>query len=146
MAKGAEVVQAGQMDIVLYDHELFPDLKWADPLEFEARSADRFKRATSLDDLFDVMSGNNSQSLVGKRLEIQAVDFQAYQADDGVIPNAICAAVDLDNGEVIEFSTTSGFCTKFLRMAQLLDKLPVKVKITDTLTKSGQKALNFERP
>jgi hypothetical protein len=146
MANKTEVVTTGSMDVVLYDHELFPELKWADPQEFEARSADRFKRATSLDDLFDVMTGNNSQALVGRRLEIRAVDFQAYQADDGVIPNAICQAADIDSGEVLEFSTTSGFCTKFLRMAELLGQLPVRVKITDTLTKSGQKALNFERP
>lgn len=145
MAEKAEVVQATGMDVVLYDHELFPDLKWADPQEFEARSARRFKEAKSLDDLFDVMSGNNAQALVGKRLEIKTVEFQAYQADDGVIPNAICQAVDIDSGEVLEFSTTSGFHTKFLRMAELIGEIPVKVKVTDTLTKSGQKALNFER-
>lgn len=146
MAKGAEIVQAGDMDVVLYDHELFPDLKWADPQDFEQRSADRFKRAGSVDDLFDVMSGTNSKSMVGRKLEIGAVDFQAYQADQGVIPNAICQAVDLDTGEVLEFSTTSGFCTKFLRMVELMGQLPVKVKITETTTRSGQKALNFERP
>ena len=146
MAKGEELVTGESMEVVLYDHELFPDLRWADPQDFEARSADRFKRAGTVDELFDVMSGNNSKSMVGRKLEIQAVDFQAYQADDGVIPNAICTAVDINTGEVLEFSTTSGFCTKFLRRVQLMGKLPVRVKITETVTRSGQKALNFERP
>lgn len=145
MAREVEVVNPTGMDVVLYDHELFPDLRWQDPLEFEARSAERFKRAGSLDDLFEVMGGNSAQKMVGRRLEVQEVDFVAYQADDGVIPNAICLAVDIDSSEVLEFSTTSGFHTKFLRKAQLLGLLPVKLKITETLTKSGQKALNFEK-
>ena len=145
MSKGTEVVQTSSMDVVLYDHELFPDLRWQDPQETESRFAGRFKRAETLDDLFSVMSGNSTQTMIGRRLEIQEVDFVAYQADDGVIPNAICLAADIDSGEVLEFATTSGFCTKFLRKAQLLGLLPVKVKITSTLTRSGQNALNFEK-
>jgi len=146
MSKGEEIVPAGDMSVVLYDHELFPDLKWADPLDFEQRSAERFKRATSVDELFDVMKGNNTQSLIGRKLEVTRVEFQAYQSDEGVIPNAICQAVDLSDGEVIEFATTSGFCTKFLRMVELMGQLPVKVKVTETVTRSGQRALNFDRP
>ena len=144
MSTSKEVVPVQDVSVVLYDHELFPDLQWADPQDFEARSADRFKRAETLQDLFAVMQGNNSQKMVGRRVEVHQVEFQAYQSDEGVIPNGIVQAVDLDTGELLEFSTTSGFCTKFLRKAQLLGLLPVKVKLTETVTRSGQRALNFE--
>lgn len=145
MADKAEVVDATVTDVVLYDHNLFPELRWQDPLEANARFAKRFANAEGLDDLFGVMSGNTSQHMVGRRLEVKAIDWIAYQADDGVIPNAICDAVDIDSGEVLEFATTSGMCTMFLRKAELLGLLPIRVKIVEKLTKSNQKALNFEK-
>lgn len=145
MAQGAEIVETASGEVVLYDHDLFPELKWADPQDADKRFADRFNRAETLDDLFDVLQGNTTKGMVGRRVEIQAVEWQAYQADDGVIPNAICLAADIDTGEVLEFATTSGMCTKFIRKAELLELLPVRVKIVDKVTKSGQKALNFER-
>lgn len=145
MAKEVEVVDATSTDVVLYDPNLFPELQWQDPLEANSRFAERFGRAESLDDLFGVLSGNSSQNMVGRRLEIQAVDWIAYQADAGVIPNAICLAADIDSGEVLEFATTSGMCTMFIRKAELLGLLPIRVKIVEKITKSGNKALNFEK-
>jgi hypothetical protein len=141
----AEVVDATATDLVLYDHNLFPELKWADPEDMGQRFADRFKRAESVDDLFDVLQGNNTKGMVGRRLEIQAVEWQAFQSDRGVIPNAICLAADVDSGEVLEFATTSMFCAMFIRRAELIDALPLKVKITSTKTRSGQTAINFEK-
>ena len=145
MAKEVEVVDATTSDVVLYDPNLFPELRWQDPLEANSRFAARFERAENLDDLFGVLSGNSTQNMVGRRIEIQDVDWIAYQADQGVIPNAICLAADIDSGEVLEFATTSGMCTMFIRKAQLLGLLPVRVKIVEKVTKSGNRALNFER-
>ena len=145
MAKEVEVVDATTSDVVLYDTNLFPELRWQDPLEANSRFAARFERAENLDDLFGVLSGNSTQNMVGRRIEIQDVDWIAYQADQGVIPNAICLAADIDSGEVLEFATTSGMCTMFIRKAQLLGLLPVRVKIVEKVTKSGNRALNFER-
>lgn len=145
MGKEVEVFDATPMDVVLYDHQLFGDLKWQDPQDMGRKLGERMNRAQSLDDLFGVMEGQSTKNMIGRKVEVTDVDFYAYQADDGVIPNAICQAVDLDSGEVIEFATTSGFCTAFLKRAQLLDLLPVKLRITDTLTRSGQRAINFER-
>jgi hypothetical protein len=84
--------------------------------------------------------------MIGRKVEIVEAEFYAYQADDGVIPNAVCQAVDIGSGEVLEFATTSGFCTAFLKKAQLLGLFPVRVKVTETLTKGGNKAINFEKP
>lgn len=148
-----EVVDATTTDVVLYDHKLFGELRWQDPLEANQRFAERFGSAQSLDDLFDVMSGNNTQKMVGRRLAILDVDFVAYQADDGVIPNALCVAADIDSGELVQFATTSSFCTMFLKKAELLGLYPkkegeeskVRVKITTTLTRGGNTAINFER-
>ena len=145
MAKEVEVVDATTSDVVLYDPNLFPELRWQDPLEANSRFAARFERAENLDDLFGVLSGNSTQNMVGRRIEIQDVDWIAYQADQGVIPNAICLAADIDSGEVLEFATTSGMCTMFIRKAELLGLLPVRVKIVEKVTKSGNRALNFER-
>lgn len=145
MADKAEVVDATTTDVVLYDPTMFPELKWQDPLDAGKRFASRFDRAQDLDDLFNILNGNSTKNMVGRRLEIQDVDWIAYQSDNGVIPNAICLAADIDSGEVLEFATTSQMCTLFIRKAQLLGLLPVKVKIVEKVTRSGQKALNFEK-
>jgi hypothetical protein len=145
MGNEVEVVDATTTDVVLYDPNLFPELKWADPDDANRRFADRFQRAEDLDDLFDVLSGNNTKGMIGRRVEVQAVEWQAFQSERGVIPNGICLAADIDTGEVLEFATTSGFCTMFLRKAELLGLLPIKLKITEKVTKSGQKAINFEK-
>lgn len=145
MSREVEVVDETTAEVVLYDPNLFPELKWADPEDANRRFADRFQRAENLDDLFDVLQGNNTKGMIGRRLEIQAVEWQAFQSDRGVIPNAICLAADIDSGEVLEFATTSGFCTMFIRKAELLNLMPLKVKITEKVTKSGQKAINFEK-
>jgi hypothetical protein len=144
-SKEVEVVDATPMDVVLYDHRLFGELKWQDPQDMGRKLGERMNRAKSLDDLFGVLEGSSTKNMIGRKVEILEVDFYAYQADEGVIPNGICQAVDIDTGEVLEFATTSGFCTAFLKKAQLLELFPVKVKITETLTRSGQKAINFEK-
>lgn len=145
MSKDVEVVDATATDLVLYDTNLFPDLKWADPEDAGKRFAERFGRAETVDDLFDVLAGNNTQGMIGRRVEVRAVDWQAFQSDRGVIPNGICLAADIDTGEVLEFATTSEFCTMFLRKAELLGLLPLRLKIVEKVTKGGNKALNFER-
>jgi hypothetical protein len=145
MASSSQEIETVNGELVLYDHALFGDLKWQDPQDMGRKLGERMNRAKSVDDLFGVLEGNSTKMMIGRKVEILDADFYAYQADEGVIPNAICQAVDIDTGEVLEFATTSGFCTAFLRKAQLLDGFPLKVKITDTLTRSGQKAINFER-
>jgi hypothetical protein len=146
MAAEAEVVKSGQTGVVLYDTNMFGELRWQDPAEIGLRAGKRIDGAQSADDLFDVMTGNTASKLVGKVLEIREVDFIAYQADDGVIPNGICTAVDTGSGEVLEFSVTSLVCTHQLKKAQIMGWLPWKVRITEVQTRNNQKALNFERP
>lgn len=146
MPKDNEVAVTVQGEVVLYEPAMFPELKWQDPLEATARFARRFGAAKDLDDLFAVMEGNSVQDFVGRRLEIQEVEWVAYQADDGVIPNGICLATDIDTGEVLEFATTSSACVLFIRQAQILNLLPVQVKVGESLTRSGRKALNLVRP
>jgi hypothetical protein len=146
MAEKAEVVNATVTDVVLYDTNLFPELRWQDPADIGRKAGSRINTAESSDELFDVFSGNSAQKLVGRRLEIRDVDFIAYQADDGVIPNGICQAIDIDSGEMLEFAVTSIVCTAQLRKAQLAGWFPWTVKIAEKLTTNNQKALNFERP
>lgn len=146
MEKEAELVDATSMDVVLYDPTLFGELKWQDPQDMGRKVGERMNRASTVEDLFAVLQGRSTKDMIGRKVEVLDVDFYAYQADDGVIPNAICQAVDTDTGEVLEFATTSGFCTAFLKKAQLLGLLPVKVKITETLTRGGNRAINFEQP
>lgn len=145
MSGSSQELETVSGEIVLYDHALFGELKWQDPQDMGRKLGERMNRAASVDDLFGVLEGNSTKSMIGRKVEVLDVDFYAYQADEGVIPNAICQAVDLDTGEVLEFATTSGFCTAFLRKAQMLEALPLKLKVTETLTRSGNKAINFER-
>lgn len=132
-------------ELVLYDQQLFPMLREQDPLEVQARFARRFAQAGSLEDLFRVLEGTSSQDLVGHTVEVRGVQWAPYGSDQGVIPLAICDAVDAGTGEVVEFATTSAMLTLFVRRAELIGAIPFKARITEQTTRSGQKALNFER-
>ena len=132
-------------EVVLYNPAMFPTLLDQDPREVEARFLARFEKAKSLDDLFDVMEGNNASGLVGETVEITAVAWAPYLSDDGIIPNAICQAINLTDGEVIEFATTSKMCTHFIRQAEVIGAIPFRARIAQVTTRSGQKALNLER-
>jgi hypothetical protein len=132
-------------EVVAYDPALFPNLIDQDPEAVTARFAERFKQANDLDDLFNVLEGSSSKNMVGKAIEISSVAWAPYESDRGVIPNAICTAVDLDTGEQIEFATTSTVLTMFIRRAELVKALPFRARITAKKTRGGRLALNFER-
>ena len=144
--KSTDIVPAAETgEIVLYDAAMFPDLTARDPRDVQASFTRRFAKATSLDDLFDVLEGNNTRGMVGRKIEVREVAWQPYESDDGVIPLAIVTAADLDSGELMEFATTSGFITLFIRMAEILGELPFKAKVTEKKTRSGKMALNLAR-
>lgn len=141
-----DAAHAAGTEIAPYDHALFPDLLSQDPLAVMQRFARRFMAAESLDALFDVLSGNTAQALVGRRLQISQVAWAPFTSDRGIIPNAICQASDIETGEVLEFATTSEALTMFIRRAELIGALPFNVKVAAVKTKGGNTALNFERP
>lgn len=145
MAQQIDVVEAAGTDVVLYDRDLFPELLDQDPREVNARFARRFAQAQTIEDLFNVMEGNSSQTLIGRKVQINGVQWAPYEADDGIIPLAICEAIDLETGEVIEFATTSSACTMFIRRAELIGALGFQAKITSKKTRSGNTALNLSR-
>lgn len=132
-------------EVVAYDPALFPDLLDQDPAEVRKRFAARFSQAKDIEDLFDVLEGNTSKDLVGHKLQVTGVAWAPYESDRGIIPNAICQAIELDTGEVIEFATTSEVLTMFIRRAEVIGALPFEAKITAKKTRQGQTALNFER-
>jgi hypothetical protein len=145
MSVKGEVMTAQAGELALYDHAMFPALLDQDPLEVKARFARRFQQAETIDDLFDVLEGNNSKGMVGRKLEIADVAWAPYESDAGVIPLAIVSAMDLDTGEALEFATTSDMLVLFIRKAQIIGQLGFKAKITEKKTRSGRTALNFER-
>lgn len=132
-------------DIVAYDQAVFPTLLDQDPVEVRKRFADRFARAQTIDDLFDVLSGNTSKDMVGRTLQITSVAWAPYESERGVIPLAICMAADAHTGEVVEFATTSEALTLFIRRAEVIGEIPFTARITSKKTRAGQNALNFER-
>ena len=125
--------------------EFFPEIRPVDPEAVMDRMRNRVRKASSLDDLFDVLNGTSSDGLVGKSFEFVGVSWQPYQAERGVIPQAVCDVVDLKTGEATEFVTTGSMLVEFLRQAQVLNSFPFRARIVEKTTKSGQKALNFER-
>ena len=131
--------------VVLYDTAMWPDLMNQDPSAQRLKFAKRFARAETIDDLFGVLEGNNSQALVGHTVKITGVEWQPYESDEGIIPNGIIEAVDTATGEVIEFATTSEMVTLFIRRAELLGLIRFTAKITQKKTKAGNQALNLER-
>lgn len=132
-------------ELIAYDTALFPDLLSQDPGDVSARFAARFMAAETIDDLFGALEGNLGKNLVGKRLQLTAVQWAPYESDRGVIPNAIVAAADVETGEFVEFATTSEALTMFLRRAELIGAFPFNARITEKKTRSGNTALNFER-
>jgi hypothetical protein len=132
-------------EVVAYDTALFPKLLDQDPAEVSKRFARRFQQAESLDDLFNVLEGNTSKDLVGHTVEITGVAWAPYESDRGIIPLAVCEAVDQHSGEVIEFATTSEMLTLFIRRAEIIGAIPFTARVAGKKTRSGQTALNFER-
>ena len=125
---------------------LYPDILSVDAEAIQKRLAARMDAAQGLDDLFDAATGNLSKNLIGKVVLIRSVAWQPYESSDGTIPCAVVDSVDTATGEEMEWATTAKLLTKFLHRAQLLDLYPFTVRIVEKGTKSGNKALNFERP
>ncbi len=132
-------------ELVAYDTDLFPQLLAMDADSVRARFAERFMAAETIDDLFDVLTGNTSKDLVGRRMKVLEVAWAPYESDRGIIPLAVCKAADLKSGEAFEFATTSEVLTMFIRRAELIGALPFDAVIAKKLTRNGQTALNFER-
>lgn len=145
MAKQVDVIPATEVLPEKYDRALFPDLLNQDPDEVAKRFASQFMRAESIDDLFDVLEGQNSRSMIGKTLQLNGVQWAPYESDRGVIPLAIIDALDLETGEVIQFATTSQMLTLFMRRAEIIGALGFRAKIVEKKTRSGNMALNFQR-
>jgi len=131
--------------LIAYDPALFPNLLDQDPAAVRERFARRFAASKTIDDLFDALEGNTAQGLAGRALEIRSVAWAPYESERGVIPNAICEAVDIKTGEVLEFATTSDALVLFIRQAELIGGLPFKARIVKKTTRTGNTALNFER-
>jgi hypothetical protein len=117
----------------------------ADPLATQERMAKRVRSTKSMDELFDALSGKSSDEMVNKAFQFNGVAWQAYETERGQIPLAVCEVVDLATGEETEFVTTGGMLVQFLYQAELLNGYPFRARIVEKQTRSGQKALNFER-
>ena len=137
--------KATEAQIVEPAASMFTDVLSPDPEAVLDRMKGRVRKADSLDALFDSLTGNSSNQLVGRTFEFNGVVWQPYEADSGIIPQAICDAVDLSTGEATEFVTTAGMLVEFLRRAEVIGAFPFKARIVEKMTKRGQKALNFDR-
>jgi hypothetical protein len=153
MTDKAELVDATSTDVVLYDQTLFPELRWQDPNEVNARFAARFGTAKNLEDLYDASGGGSIKNLVGETIQLLDVAFVAYQADDGVIPNGLAIAANVKTGEVVQFACTAMQPNMFMARAVTLGLLPQKdgsapvtVRVTESKTRNGHTAVNFDRP
>lgn len=150
MASQTDVVVVDDKDIEAYSPKLLSLCREQDPQEVVKRFARRFDKANTLDELFDVLQGTNSQQLVGKVLDMRGVEWAPYQAkrpsgEEVTIPLAIVAAFDLEDGAEMEYATTSTMLCMFLYKVSLIDAFPFQAKIVGKKTNSGQVALNFER-
>jgi hypothetical protein len=132
--------------LVAYDTQMFPNLLDQDPEAVRERFARRFAAAEDIDDLFGVLQGSTSKDMVGRALTINSVAWAPFESDRGVIPLAVCDAVDIHTDEVVEFATTSEALVLFIRKAELIGAMPFSVRVVAKKTRSGNTALNFERP
>lgn len=123
----------------------FPNVRVSDPDKVKDRMRKQMLSTSSLDEMFDVLEGSNSKGLVGKAFTFTGVEWDVYEATRGPVPMAVCQVVDPATGEADEFVTTGGALVDFLLQAQLLEVYPFTARIVEKVTRSGQKALNFER-
>lgn len=123
----------------------FPGINEVDPASVTARMAARMQGADSLDALFDALTGQASEQLIGRTFTFLGVTWQPYESDKGIIPLAVCEVADPKTGEVSEFVTTGTMLVHFLRRAQVIGAFPFTARIVGKRTRSGQTALNFER-
>jgi hypothetical protein len=135
---------AASGEVIAYNPAIWPDLAEQDPAKVAERFERRFMAAGTMDALFAALGGSTSKNMAGRRVEIRAVEWTGYLSEAGIIPMAICDAADAGTGEVLEFVTTSMALTLFIRRAELIGGLPFTARITETKTRSGQTALNFE--
>ena len=117
-----------------------------DPERIARLMAERMDRAETLDEMFAVTAGSTSDDLIGKTFELLAVEWDAYEADQGVIPLAIVTAIDKSTGDKVEWATTAGMLTRFLRRAEVTGNIPFTARVEGRKTRSGQTALNFVKP
>lgn len=117
-----------------------------DPERIARLMGERIDRAKTLDQLFAVTAGTTSDDLIGRTYEILSVEWDAYEADQGLVPLALVSAIDYSNGEQAEWATTASMLTRFIRRAEVLNLLPFTARIEGRRTRSGQTALNFVRP
>lgn len=117
-----------------------------DPEKIARMMGERLDAAETLDDLFNATSGNTSDELIGKTIEVLGVEWDAYEADSGVIPLAIVTARNVATNEPMEFASTAAMLTRFIRAAEVKGWIPFTARIEGKKTRSGQTALNFVRP
>jgi hypothetical protein len=144
VSKDNDVVTTGAQ-VELYDRNLFGNLISQDPEAVMARFAEQFMKASTVDEVFAVLEGNNASQFYGRKLEIRAVAWAPFRTEEGMIPNAIIEAADLDSGELVQFSNTGRVSNMMLRKVELLGGLPWQVRIVGVRTAEGQTATNFER-
>jgi hypothetical protein len=105
----------------------------------------RMAKAKNLDDLFGVFEGKSSNLLVGKTVTVNDFELGWYEPKDR--PGRIRSATILCNeGDTeLDFFTTSPNLVGFCIMAKNLGQVPFTAKIGSDETRSGFKALRFER-
>lgn len=116
-----------------------------DPRAVQARIAKKIMSKDNLDDMFDALDSQASDTLVGRRFTIKSVEFDIYHADDGDVPLAVVQSIDLKTGEPEEWVTTAVNLTSFLANAVRIEALPFDAKIGERKTGNNQSALRFER-
>lgn len=117
-----------------------------DPFAVQVDIVNRLLAATTLEELFAVHEGDNSQRLVGHTLRLSAVAWDTFDSDNGPIPMAKITATDVDTDTVEDFRSTSLNITAFTRVCEREKLFPVVVKVEGVKTRQGQTALKFSRP
>ena len=144
-APGADEEPSLGLPAEIFPTDMWPDTVTTDPTVAQRQIVNRLLAAETVDALFDAMGGQTSDADVGKSFEFVNVEWQAYQADNGVIPLAKCDVVDLSSGEKRGFVTTAVSLTAFIRRVEMLNAFPFRARVTGKRTRSGYTALNFEK-
>jgi hypothetical protein len=124
---------------------LWADVVPADPVDAALDILLRASRATTPAALWATWSSDATKLMVDNPLEIQKVEWGTYEGAEGAVPAARITAASLTTGEVEHHFTTARGLTTFLRKAELLSMLPLKMNVGSTKTTAGY-TVYFPKP
>jgi hypothetical protein len=116
-----------------------------DPLAVQRKIVDRIFKAQTVDEVFEVYTGDATAALENKVFTILEVSFAPYESEHGVIPMAHVDGLLEGTDEITSWRSTSVSIVAMLAKLHRLQAFPLKVRIVAEKSKGGFKPYHLEK-